>query len=187
MTTLRYLIAGVINPVRSPEITVEQDNFFMAESLIPHRRRMMLIERIKNPHKSGLQAETRVKEDWPMYEKGAVSSIICIELIAQSISAFSTWQRGVGAVPRVGFLVGVKRAEFTTATLPMDTKLRISVEEVSRVTNYGVFKGAVASGSTNHCKAVIQVIDPEKDILPRVKAIQTQGFRGNEWRLWEND
>jgi predicted hotdog family 3-hydroxylacyl-ACP dehydratase len=176
-----------MNPVMLPEITVEQEEFLMAESLIPHRHRMMLIERIINPDKSGLQAETRVREDWPLYEEGAVSSIICIELIAQSVSAFGTWQRGVGAVPRVGLLVGVKRAEFTTATLPMDIKLRISVEEVSRVGNYGVFKGDVASGPTNLCKAVVQVIDLDKDILQRIKAIQTGGLRGNRWRLWEND
>jgi predicted hotdog family 3-hydroxylacyl-ACP dehydratase len=148
---------------------------------------MMLIERIINPDKKGLQAETRVREDWPLYEGGAVSSMICIELIAQTVSAFGTWLRGVGAVPRVGLLVGVKRAEFTTATLPMDIKLRISVEEVSRVGNYGVFKGEVASGPTNLCKAVLQVIEPEKDILQRIKAIQTQGLPGNRWRLWENE
>jgi predicted hotdog family 3-hydroxylacyl-ACP dehydratase len=176
-----------MNPVMSPEIAVEQKDYLMAESLIPHRRQMMLIERIKNPNKSGLQAETKVREAWPMYENGAVSSLICIELIAQSVSAFGTWRRGAGAVPRVGLLVGIKRAEFTTATLPLDIKLRISVEKVSKVGNYGVFKGEVASGPTNLCKAVVQVIDPDKDILQRIKAIQTQGLRGNRWRLWEND
>ena len=88
-----------MNPVMSPEIAVEQKDYLMAESLIPHRRQMMLIERIKNPDKSGLQAETRVREDWPMYEKGGVRSIICIELIAQSISALSTWRRGPASKP----------------------------------------------------------------------------------------
>jgi predicted hotdog family 3-hydroxylacyl-ACP dehydratase len=153
----------------SLEIKVEKEDFLTAESLIPHRRRMMLIERIKNPDESGLQAETRVREDWPIYEKGAVSSIICIELIAQSISAYGTWRRGARAVPRVGLLVGVKRAEFTTATLPLNIKLRISVEEVSRVGSYGVFKGEVASGSTNFCRAVVQVIDSDKDILQKIR------------------
>ena len=152
----------------SLEITVEQEDFFTAENLIPHQRRMMLIERIINPDKRGLQAETRVRKDWPIYEKGAVSSIICIELIAQSISAYGTWRRGAGAVPRVGLLVGVKRAEFTTATLPLNTKLRISVEEVSRIGSYGVFKGEVTSGTTNLCRAVVQVMDSDKDILQKI-------------------
>lgn len=37
------------------EVIVKQEDFLMAESLIPHRRRMMLIERIKKPDESGLQ------------------------------------------------------------------------------------------------------------------------------------
>jgi predicted hotdog family 3-hydroxylacyl-ACP dehydratase len=169
------------------ENTVKQEDFFMAESLIPHRRAMMLIERIKKPDESGLQAETTVRENWPMFEKGAVSSIMCIELIAQSVSAFGTWQRGAGAIPRVGLLVGVKSAEFATATLPIDIKLTIRIDAVSRVGKYGVFRGEVTSGPTNLCKAVVQVIDPGKDILQEIKAIQTRGLRGDRWRLWENE
>ena len=163
---------------------MEQEDFLLAERLIPHRSRMMLIEGIRNPDKNGLQAEARVREDWPMYEKGAVSSIICIELIAQSVSAFGTWRRGSAAVPRIGFLVGVKSAEFTTTTLPIDTKLTIRVEEVSRVGKYGVFKGQVTSGSTRFCNAVIQVLDSGEDILQNINAIQTKGLGVNSWRLW---
>jgi predicted hotdog family 3-hydroxylacyl-ACP dehydratase len=163
---------------------VEQEGFLSAELLIPHRSRMMLIERIKNRDKNGLQAEATVREDWPMYEKGAVNSIICIELIAQSVSAFGTWRRGSGAVPRVGLLVGIKKAEFTTTTLPIDTKLRIRVEELSRVGKYAVFNGEVTSGATSFCTAVLQVVDSEKDILQKIKAAQTQGLGGNSWRLW---
>ena len=60
-----------MNPVTSPEITMEQEDFLMPESLVPYGLRMMLIERIKTPDKSGLQAEARVRKDWPKYERGA--------------------------------------------------------------------------------------------------------------------
>lgn len=154
-----------------------QKGFIIAESMIPHRRRMRLIERIKNPDQHGLQAETTVRDVWPMYEDGAVSSIICIELIAQSVSAFSTWLRGSGASPRVGFLVGIKTAEFNSATLPIDIDLTVTVAKISKVGNYGVFKGEVSSGSSSFCQAVLQVIEPDKNTLQRFKE-QTPGFRG---------
>lgn len=138
---------------------------------------MRLLERIKNPDQRGLQAETTVRDVWPMYEDGAVSSIICIELIAQSVSAFSTWLRGSGASPRVGFLVGIKTAEFNSATLPIDIDLTVTVAEISKVGNYGVFKGEVSSGSSSFCQAVLQVIEPDKNTLQRFKE-QTPEFGG---------
>lgn len=152
------------------------DSFPNAESMIPHRHRMKLIERIKNPDQNGLQAETTVRKVWPMYDRGAVSSIICVELIAQSISAFATWLRGPKAIPRIGLLVGVKRAEFSTATIPIDIELTITVGTISRVGNYGVFKGEVASGPTSFCNAAIQVIDPDGNILEKIKE-QTPKFQ----------
>jgi len=158
----------------------------MAESMIPHRRRMRLIDRIKNPDQQGLQAETTVRDVWPMYKNGAVSSIMCIELIAQSVSAFATWLRGSGASPRVGFLVGIKTAEFNSATLPIDTHLVITVKEISRVGNYGVFRGEVSSGPTSFCAAVIQVIDPDRSTLQKIKE-QTPKSHGYIMRLLEND
>ena len=145
------------------------DSFLNAESMIPHRHRMKLIERIISPDQNGLRAETTVRKVWPLYERGAVSSIICVELIAQSVSAFATWLRGPRAIPRIGLLVGVKRAELSTATIPIDIDLTIKVEKISRVGNYGVFKGEVASGPTSFCKAVIQVIDPDGNILEKIK------------------
>ena len=149
---------------------MSEKDLLVAEKFIPHRRRMMLIDRIKEPDENGLQAYTTVSKDWPMYEKGGVSSIICIELIAQSISALSTWWRGPASKPRVGLLVGVKKAEFTTVTVPIGSKLTITVDTISRIGNYGVFKGEVASGATNLCKAVIQAIDSEEDILREIEA-----------------
>ena len=163
-----------------------REGFFNAESMIPHRRRMKLIERIIKPDQQGLQAETTVSESWPMYERGAVSSIICVELIAQSISAFATWLRGSNAIPQIGLLVGVKRANFRTATMPIDIDLTITVDKISRVGNYGIFKGEVASGSTSFCSAVIQALDPDRSILQKINE-QTPMLEGKSMRFLEND
>src|SRR5512139_2149180 len=109
---------------------MEQDQLLSAEPLIPQRLRMKLIEWVKNPTQSGLQAETTVTEAWPLNTDGWVSSLICIELVAQAISALSTWRRGEGAKPRVGLLVGIKEADLPYSRIPVLTRLTVQIEEL---------------------------------------------------------
>ena len=147
---------------------MEQNPLLPAEPLIPQRLRMRLIEWVKNPTQNGLQAETTVTEAWPLNRDGRVSSLICIELVAQAISALSTWRRGEGAKPRVGLLVGIKEAEFSYSSIPVMTKLTIQIDELYHVGDYAVFEGKVSSESTLFCKAIIQVMEPEEEVLPNL-------------------
>jgi predicted hotdog family 3-hydroxylacyl-ACP dehydratase len=147
------------------EKKMEQSQPLPAELLIPHRRRMRLIDWVKNPTQNALQAETTVTEAWPLNRDGRVSSIICIELVAQAVSALSTWRRGEGARPRVGLLVGVKEVEFSFSSIPVMTKLTIQIEELYHVGEYAVFKGTVNSDSASFCETVIQVVEPEEETL----------------------
>ena len=151
---------------------MEQKNVLRAETLIPHRRHMRLLEWVINPARKGLQAETTVTESWPLNRDGSVSSLLCIELVAQAISALSTWRRGEGARPRVGLLVGIKEAEFFTLSLPLGTGLTIHVGELYHVGNYAVFKGQVISGSALFCTTILQVMEPEGDDFPDFLRLQ---------------
>ncbi len=140
------------------------NQLFPAEPLIPHRLRMRLIDWVKRPTQNSLQAETTVTDEWPLYNDGEVSSIICIELAAQAISALSTWRRGEGAGPRVGLLVGIKEAEFSRSSVPVGTRLHIEINELSHVGGYAVFEGKVRSNSDSICKVIIQVLEPEETL-----------------------
>jgi predicted hotdog family 3-hydroxylacyl-ACP dehydratase len=101
-----------------------------------------------------------------------VDSIICVELVAQTVSALSTWRRGEGAKPRVGLLVGIKEVEFSDSSIPVKTRLLIQVEEVYHVGDYAVFQGIVSSELSFYCKINIQVIEPEGEVLPNLKTGQ---------------
>jgi predicted hotdog family 3-hydroxylacyl-ACP dehydratase len=149
-----------------------EKNQLPAEPLIPHRLRMRLIDWVKTPTQNGLQAETIVTEEWPLYNNGEVDSIICIELVAQAISALSTWRRGEEAGPRLGLLVGIKEAEFSKSSVPVATRLNIQINELSHVGNYAVFEGNVRSDLDSFCKIIIQVMEPEEDILSSLKSRQ---------------
>jgi predicted hotdog family 3-hydroxylacyl-ACP dehydratase len=151
---------------------MEQNQLLSAEPLIPHRLRMRLIDWVKRLTQNGLQAETTVTEAWPLNRDGTVSSLICVELVAQAISALSTWRRGEGARPRVGLLVGIKDAEFTYSSVPVMTRLTIQIDELYHVGGYAVFQGHVSSDSIFFCKIIIQVMEPEEEILSSLKARQ---------------
>lgn len=133
------------------------------EALIPHRRQMKLLDRVLNPAHKEFQAEATITDSWPLARDGAVSSLLCIELMAQAVSALSTWRKGEGARPRPGLLVGVKEAEFLAASLQVGTRVKIHVEELYHVGNYGVFTGQVTSGCTLLCTASLQVMEPEEE------------------------
>ena len=162
------------------EKKMEQSQPLPAELLIPHRRRMRLIDWVKRPTQNALQAETTVTEAWPLTSDGSVSSIICVELVAQAVSALSTWRRGEGARPRVGLLVGVKEVEFSFSSIPVMTKLTIQIEELYHVGEYAVFKGTVNSDSVSLCETVIQVVEPEEETLSSLMTSQRISSRENE-------
>ena len=134
-----------------------------AGALIPHRRQMKLLERVVNPAHKELQAETTVTESWPLARDGSVSSLLCIELVAQAVSALATWRRGEGARPRPGLLVGIKDAQLFAATLLFGARVNIHVEELYHLGNYAVFTGRVTSGSDLLCTTTLQVMEPEEE------------------------
>jgi predicted hotdog family 3-hydroxylacyl-ACP dehydratase len=162
------------------EKEMEQNQLLPAEPLIPHRLRMKLIESVKRPTHNRLQAEAIVTEAWPLTNDGKVSSIICIELVAQTVAALSTWRRGKGTTPKIGLLVGVKEAAFPCSTIPVMTKLEVQINELYHVGDYAVFKGKVNSESVSFCETVIQVLEPEKDTLSSLMASRRINPRENE-------
>ena len=161
---------------------MEQNQLLPAEPLIPQRHRMRLIDWVKNPTQNGLQAETTVTEAWPLNRDRRVSSLICVELVAQAVSALSTWRRGEGAVPRVGLLAGIKEAEFSHSNIPVMTRLTIQIDELYHVGDYAVFQGKVSSDLAFFCKTIIQVMEPEEEILSNLMTSQRIDERRNGGR-----
>ena len=173
-----WCLKGKENAVQEKEM--EQSQFLKAEVLIPHRRHMRLIDWVKKPAQNSLQAETTVTQEWPLNRDGRVSSILCVELVAQAIAALSTWRRGEGVRPRVGLLVGVKEVEFSCSSIPVMTKLTVQIDELYHVGEYAVFKGKVNSDSVSFCETVIQVVEPEEENLSSLMTSRRINSRENE-------
>jgi predicted hotdog family 3-hydroxylacyl-ACP dehydratase len=131
---------------------------------------MRLIEWVKNPTRDSLQAETVVTEKWPLQACGMVSSLLGMELVAQTVSALSTWRRGEGAGPKVGLVVGIKEAEFLTPQVPVGTRLTIQIHKLYQIGDYAVVQGQVRSDTALICKIIIQVMEPEEKVLQASRA-----------------
>jgi len=136
---------------------------------------------VKRPTQKGLQAETTVTEAWPLNRDGSVSSLICVELVAQAICALSTWRRGDGARPRVGLLVGIKEAEFSYSGIPWqpDCSFRLTSFTMLGPTRCSRAK-SVRFGSL--CKTIVQVMEPEEEALSNLYRL-TEDRREGEWSL----
>jgi predicted hotdog family 3-hydroxylacyl-ACP dehydratase len=145
---------------------MNQNELFPAEPLIPHRLRMKLLEWVRRPMEKTLQAETTVTTDWPLHRDGMVSAVISIELVAQAIAALRTWNGGEGAKARLGFVVGVKEAEFSPSSIPVGTRLFIHIAESYHVGEYAVYEGHVNSASDFTCKIMIQAMEPSGGVFP---------------------
>jgi predicted hotdog family 3-hydroxylacyl-ACP dehydratase len=144
----------------------DRDEMFPAEPLIPHRHRMKLLEWVRRPIEKTLQAEATVNANWPLHRDGVVSSVICIELVAQAIAALRTWNTREVAKARPGFVVGVKEMEFSPSSFPVGTRLFVHIAENYHVGEYAVYEGQVNSGSDFTCKIIIQAMEAEEGVFP---------------------
>ena len=85
------------------------------EDLLPHRGRMLLIDEIIEVDDKKAVTGATVTELWPLFDGKAVSSLILIELVAQTAGIVNGWVRiekkGKNS-KKEGWLVGIKQSRF---------------------------------------------------------------------------
>ncbi|MFW8600662.1 hypothetical protein ACOHYD_04185 [Desulfobacterota bacterium M19] len=104
------------------------------EDLIPHRDKMILVDEIVEITPEYSITSSTVNKDWPLLTAGGVSSLILIEVAAQNAGVCNGWDRiqkkGIES-SKMGWLVGVKKAEFNCDFIPLGSKI-ITRSENSR-------------------------------------------------------
>ncbi|HFQ81858.1 MAG TPA: hypothetical protein ENK33_10875 [Desulfobacterales bacterium] len=108
------------------------------EDLIPHRGKMILIDEIVEMTPEYSLTSSTVNEDWPLLSAGGVSALILIEVAAQSAGVCNGWDRirvkGIES-SKMGWLVGIKRAEFSRDFIPLRSKIITRSENSSKYDN----------------------------------------------------
>ena len=129
------------------------------EDYIPHREPIRIISEVIEINKESAITGAVVNSNWPLYDGNAVNSLVLIEAIAQTaalVEGHKKKKQGKAGVK--GWLVGIKSAEFKQATLPVNTRVVITVKRLYSFDNYGVIEGAVKSGGDVLAVAVLQAL-----------------------------
>ena len=96
------------------------------DRLIPHRRPMRLVDDILELGPAQASTLATVSDAWPLIQNGAANPIILIELAAQTAGiciGHRQRQAAEGDIEGMGWLVGVKTADFKVDDLPVGARI----------------------------------------------------------------
>lgn len=101
------------------------------EEVLPHSRRMVLLDSIVDVGDSWAASSLRIGEDSMFFEAGlGVPGWVGIEYMAQTIALiFGIQSKRAGGDIRVGMLLGTRRYESSVDHFPLGSDLRIHVSE----------------------------------------------------------
>ncbi|MBM9604283.1 hypothetical protein [Desulfopila inferna] len=104
------------------------------EDLLPHRDTMMLVNDVLEVDSKHALTICHVHTSWPMSDDNGVSSLILVELAAQTAGVCNGWDRiqtkGIQSDP-TGWLVGIKKADFFIDYLPFGGSIISSAENIN--------------------------------------------------------
>lgn len=98
------------------------------EELIPHRDRVVLLDRILRHDADSTDALVSIaKQRWLKREDGSVASWLAVEFMAQCVAAHEgLLALDEGRLPPAGFLVGVTALRIETEGFAPDAELRVT-------------------------------------------------------------
>ncbi|MFH0785677.1 MAG: hypothetical protein V2B20_27535 [Pseudomonadota bacterium] len=108
------------------------------EDLLPHRGDMMLVKEVLEVDRQHALTICLVDKVWPMADENGVFSLILVELAAQTAGVCNGWDRiqtqGIDS-EKMGWLVGIKKADFFIDYLPFGSKILSRAENIYSFTN----------------------------------------------------
>lgn len=135
------------------------------ESLIPHREPIRIITDVIELEDNAGTAAAVVNDRWPLCDGASVQSLILIEAIAQTAAIVEGAKRQrQGKSATKGWLVGIKSADFKQDTIPVGTRITVSVKSLYAMESYGVIEGIVKSGDDVLLTAILQAMRLNQDI-----------------------
>ncbi|MCJ8500178.1 hypothetical protein [Desulfatitalea alkaliphila] len=144
--------------------------------LLPHGEGMRMIEQVVavDGHHALVRATTR--PHWPMVAGREVSALVLVEVAAQAAGIFIGWhaqaQPAAGKSGAKGWLVGVKRARFARASIPLGATLTIRAEARLAMDLYTEIAAAVTmADGTPLAEVHLQVLQAEQSPFSGITAL----------------
>ena len=155
------------NSIRDYLPIKEMDNIKEIENLIPHRGRMKLIDTIITVDQKHAGTLATVKENWPLFADKAVSTIVLIELAAQTAGVCIGWNEKMKTdgpeTKAVGWLVGIKKARFFVEKIPLDTCITTQAKIHLVVDNYKEIAATVRVNQKLVAEINLQILQASPD------------------------
>ena len=123
---------------------------FALDQLIPHRNGMRLVDRLVSADHREAVTEATPREHWPLRDGRHVSSLVAVEISAQTAGILIGMQerRARGArFQGKGWLVGIKAADFHRAHLHFGRIIRTHARAVFSYQTFHEIETAVRMGN----------------------------------------
>ena len=137
---------------------------YSIEDLLPHSNGMLLIEDIIEGDSKAALSRATVNENWPLYDRGRVSSLVLIELAAQTAGICAGLarisQRGLGS-DKKSWLVGIKQSRFWVASLRLNDTVITRSENSFEYEGYRQITSTARVGSNIVGEVELQAIQAE--------------------------
>lgn len=135
------------------------------EDLIPHRDRMKLIGEIMDLDDQTAVTRSVVTPAWPTAGPAGVDPIVLIELAAQTaaICIGARRKRQGKKSASLGWIVGIKSADFLADVVPLQAILHTRVRQLYGLESYSVFEGIVETGGDALARIQLQVFGEEQN------------------------
>lgn len=135
-----------------------------AESLLPHRGRMLLVGRILALDDDQTITLSVVRRNWPLYKEGFISPLILVELVAQTAGVHNGLKRlkrrGEGSETR-GWLVGVKKAVFHVDAIALGEPVTTTARNAFVFENLREITGTASVNGRLAAEVILQVVEAE--------------------------
>ncbi|KXO86122.1 3-hydroxylacyl-ACP dehydratase [Acinetobacter venetianus] len=97
---------------------------------IPHEQPMVFIDHVAEANEGYAVAELTITPELMFCESDGLPTWVTIEIMAQTISAYSGWRgQQLQQAPKVGFLLGTRKLQLPFAYFKIGQLLKIRVEQ----------------------------------------------------------
>ncbi|MDY6792970.1 MAG: hypothetical protein SWH54_17025 [Thermodesulfobacteriota bacterium] len=149
------------------------------ERLIPHRDRMKLIGEIIESDDEKAVTESVVAKKWPLFTETGVSSLIIIELVAQTASVcigYKELKKNGEKLGGKGWLVGIKNASFFLDKIALNSRITTCSRINFSFDNYTQILGTAKTGEKLVGEVNLQVLRSESgSVLKSNSGDETDG------------
>ena len=134
-----------------------------AETLLPHRPPMLMVDRLLAFDGSEGTVESILKPGNPFLDNdGFLYPPAMVELVAQSFAAVKGFaDRRAGKAAGMGFLVGVKRFAFFHQA-GLGERLLIRINQTGETEEFGLAEGRISCGETLLAEGSVMVFVPKE-------------------------